>query len=288
MELVNLLISAFALNAMGLNPNLEKNFSWMAFPGLIRAIVMLQCVVFAVLLFKPEAATFFWPTSEGIENGEYWRLISWIFFPFVSPGDFGFLSVLFMFIVMRIAFLFNDSLENAWGEVRTSIYVYATIFFQALCLYLSAIGVFPQMAFGNQMFYLAIFFAFATVFPHVEFLLFFVLPVKVWVFALISAAGMLFSAFAFPILFIAYALAYFPYLYWAVPKAWHWRKYRSQITARRVKFQAKSKNGQAQSLHRCHVCQRTEISNPDLEFRVAANGEEYCLDHLDDEDKSSA
>ena len=287
MELVNLLISAFPLFAMGLNPNLEKNFSWMAFPGLIRAIVMLQCLVFVVIMLKPETQSHFLVTRDGIAEGEYWRLISWVFYPFVSPGGFGnILSAFFMFITLRISFLINDSLENAWGEVRTSIYVYATIICQAGCLYLSATGVFPPPEIlGPRMFYFAIFFAFATVFPHVEFLMFFVLPVKIWIFALLLAMGILFSILAYPVLFIAYGLAYLPYLYWAIPKAWHWRKYRSQITARRVKFQSKVKGGQAQSLHSCKVCPRTEVSDPDLEFRVAENGEEYCLDHLDKDGK---
>ncbi|MFT6861887.1 MAG: hypothetical protein ACJAVK_000440, partial [Akkermansiaceae bacterium] len=93
MELVNQLISAFPLFAMGHNPNLEKNFSWMAFPGLIRAIVMLQCVVFVIILLKPETDSQFLVTPEGIANGEYWRLISWVIYPFVSPG-FGILSAL--------------------------------------------------------------------------------------------------------------------------------------------------------------------------------------------------
>lgn len=288
MELVNQLIPAFALPAMGLNANLEKNYAWMAFPGLIKAIVMLQCVVFAVILFKPETASFFWVTPEGIEKGEYWRLISWVFFPFVTPGGFGFLSVLFMFIVMRIAFLFSDSLENAWGEVRTSFYVYATILSQSACLFLSAIGVFPPMIFGNQMFYLAIFFAFATLFPNIEFLLFFVLPVKVWVLALISAVGLVFSGFSSPILILAFSLAYLPYLIWAVPRFWHWKKNRTQLTARRVRFQSKAKGGEASTLHCCLICRRTEMSDPELEFRVAPNGEEYCLDHLDDDDKPAS
>ena len=58
---------------MGLNVNLEKNFSWLAFPGLIRAIVMLQCVVFFVILINPETASYFMVTPEGIANGQYWR-----------------------------------------------------------------------------------------------------------------------------------------------------------------------------------------------------------------------
>ena len=32
--------------------------------------------------------------------------------------------------------------------------------------------------------------------------------------------------------------------------------------------------------HRCHVCGRTEVTNPDLAFRIASDGEEYCQTHL--------
>ncbi len=289
MELVNLLICGFPWPPMGLNANLEKNFSWLAFPGLIRAIVMLQCLVFFVILVNERTADHFIMTPEGIAKGQYWRLISWIFYPFVDPRSYGpVFSAFFMFIVLRISFLFSDSLENAWGEVRTSFFVYGTIICQALALYLSAVGVFPPIFIANQMFYIALFFAFATLFPHVEFLMFFVLPVKVWVFAAITLSLIVFSCLAFPFLFVAYGLAFFPYLVWAVPRLWNWRKYQSQLNARRVKYQSQHKGSEAQTLHRCTVCDRTEASNPELDFRVAANGDEYCLDHLDDDGKPSA
>ncbi len=35
-----------------------------------------------------------------------------------------------------------------------------------------------------------------------------------------------------------------------------------------------------EALHHCKVCGRTEVTAPELEFRVAADGEEYCLTHL--------
>jgi hypothetical protein len=34
------------------------------------------------------------------------------------------------------------------------------------------------------------------------------------------------------------------------------------------------------SVHRCRTCDRTEISHPELDFRVASDGEEYCAEHL--------
>ena len=271
---------------MGLNANLEKKFSWLAFPGLIRAIVMLQSVVFFVILINPETASYFMVTTEGIANGKYWRLISWIFYPFVDPRSYSpVFSALFMFIILRISFLFSDSLENAWGEIRASLYVYTTIICQTLALYLSATRFFPQAILTKQMFYIALFFAFATLFPNVEFLLFFVLPVKVWIFAMITLATIIFSCLSFPPLFLTYGLAFLPYLVWAIPRFYHLRKYKSQLNARRVKFQSQSNDSEGQTLHRCVVCNRTEASNPELDFRVAENGDEYCLDHLGDDGK---
>ena len=274
---------------MGLNVNLEKNFSWLAFPGLIRAIVMLQSLVFFVILINPETASYFMVTPEGIANGQYWRLISWIFYPFVDPNSYSPLfSAFFMFIILRISFLFSESLENAWGEIQTSLYVYTTIICQALALYLSATGFLPPASLTNQMFYIALFFAFATLFPNVEFLLFFVLPVKVWIFAMISLATIVFSCLSFPPLFLTYGLAFFPYLVWAIPRLYHGRKYRNQLNARRVKFQSQSNDSRGRTLHRCVVCNRTELSDPQLDFRVAENGDEYCLDHLGDDGKPAA
>ena len=289
MELVNLVICGFLYSSMGLNANLERNFSWLAFPGLIRAIVMLQCMVFFVILINPETASYFMVTPEGIAKGQYWRLISWIFYPFVDPrGSNAVLSVFFMFIIWRISALFSDSLEDTWGDLRTSFYVYSTIICQTLALYLSATGIFPLVFLENQMFYIALFFAFATLFPHVEFHLFLVLPVKVWIFAAITLATIIFSCLSFPSLFLAYGLAFFPYLVWSLPRLYYWRKYKSQLNTRRVKFQSKSNDSQGQTLHRCVICNETELSNPQLDFRVAENGDEYCLDHLGDDGKPAA
>ena len=59
-------------------------------------------------------------TPEGIANGQYWRLISWIFLPLRRPPQLwsSVFSAFFMFIILRISFLFSDSLENAWGEIQ--------------------------------------------------------------------------------------------------------------------------------------------------------------------------
>ena len=37
---------------------------------------------------------------------------------------------------------------------------------------------------------------------------------------------------------------------------------------------------ETEPLHKCAVCGATELSDPNLEFRVARDGEEYCMAHL--------
>jgi hypothetical protein len=48
---------------------------------------------------------------------------------------------------------------------------------------------------------------------------------------------------------------------------------------RKRKFDKDKPTGES-AFHRCKTCGRTEVSDPDLEFRMAEDGEEYCGDHL--------
>lgn len=36
----------------------------------------------------------------------------------------------------------------------------------------------------------------------------------------------------------------------------------------------------SEAFHACVVCQKTDVSDPHLEFRIATDGEEYCTGHL--------
>jgi hypothetical protein len=54
---------------------------------------------------------------------------------------------------------------------------------------------------------------------------------------------------------------------------------RQEVASRRRRF-VESGRPEEESLHRCATCGATELTNPSLEFRVARDGEEYCLAHL--------
>jgi len=249
---------------------LERKFSWLAFPGIIRTIALLQAVFFVVLIFNKNAAGAVSPDWDKVLQGEVWRLFGFVFFPPVDPHSYHpVISGLFMFFIVNISFLFNDGLESFWGDFRTSLYVYSTIICQSLALHLNIPG------FGI-VYYTALFFAFATLFPHVEFRLLAIIPVKVWLLASFSGILLFLLALSTPTFFIFLGLSFLPYFVWAIPTLLRWRKTRSQVASRRQTFETAAKEGPT-TLHRCVICDRTEVSNPELEFRVAESGDEYCL-----------
>ena len=127
----------------------------------------------------------------------------------------------------------------------------------------------------------SLFFAFATLFPNFPILLFFIIPVRVKWIALISFAlvllefisGDLFTKAAVVVSFANYLIFFGP--------EWirQWRE-QGRTTKRRQQFQVAQKNEAEETLHRCKICGSTEVSSPEKEFRVAADGEEYCTVHL--------
>jgi hypothetical protein len=70
------------------------------------------------------------------------------------------------------------------------------------------------------------------------------------------------------------------YLLWAGIPAMRGQARVIESAGRRKKF-SKAKAGGEAAFHRCEKCGRTEVSDPDLEFRMAEDGMEYCGDHLD-------
>ena len=70
------------------------------------------------------------------------------------------------------------------------------------------------------------------------------------------------------------------YLIFFGPAIIHDARHRREVTTRRRRFEMQTREAEAEALHRCAICGATEVTDPNLEFRVARNGEEYCLPHL--------
>lgn len=262
---------------MRLLERIENRLHWLAIPGLFKYLAMLGVLVSAVSWINPSVAEAIVFDRDRILAGEYWRIFS---FGLAPMGLFGFsaFGVLFLVFATFIAFLVSDSLEQVWGETRTTLYLLATW----IGLMVGPMILDPRSSFAGTYLYLAMFFAFATYFPKYEFRLLAILPVQVRVLAWISFGFMILSLIGNWRLVSVVVPTLLPYALWILPSFLRARRTLAEAGARRRKFQRESLPDD-DAFHRCESCGRTEISHPELDFRTLVDGTEYCVDHLPDE-----
>ena len=84
------------------------------------------------------------------------------------------MSPLWLFFSFYIFYMIGNSLEQHWGTFRFNLFVLCGYLLTVLMAFVS-----PGAIITNTYFLGSVFLAFATLFPNIEFRLFFVLPVKV-------------------------------------------------------------------------------------------------------------
>lgn len=135
--------------------------------GLPLIIAASNAVVYLYDMVRPGLAAYLVLAPGALYAGEYWRLATFLFVP--PP-----MSPLFLFFWLYLLYVYADALETSWGPFRF------TLFYAAGALATMAAGLFPAPgAVPNAFLNASLFLAFATLFPDVELLLFFFIPVKV-------------------------------------------------------------------------------------------------------------
>jgi hypothetical protein len=252
---------------------LERRFGRYAIPELTWKLIGLQVAVYIFGIFFPEfyGALFLDPTR--VLQGEIWRLISYIFI----PPAFGAGDVIYMFFYAYFFLLIGGSLEHEWGAFRYNMFwligMLGTTFFAFFAVGGSISNIYLMMS---------LFLAFATLFPDYVIYVFLILPVRVKYLAYLDAVMLL-------ILFVGgdwstkvgVLVAFANYLLFFGPTFWQLARVRFETEGRRKQFrQAKREQSGDSAFHECAVCSRTDVTNPELEFRVGADGHEYCMEHL--------
>ena len=247
---------------------LEVRLGRFAVPHAIRGIALLYVVCFVMETLKPGFVGMLTLEPELVRGGQFWRLFTYAFI----PSTFSPIWILFAVMIM---WLIGEGIEEGFGPFKTNIYLLIGI--------LGTAG--GAMFFGlpdisGQYLYLSLFFAFATLYPEYEILVFFILPVRVKWLALISAVlvGIAFvNGGGGARLAIACALT--NYILFFGPTALRTVAALAEVRARRAQFESR-KIPEDEPLHRCSTCGSTERDDDSLEFRVASDGEEYCTKHL--------
>lgn len=253
----------------------ERKLGWMAFPGLLRYYALFHVLVFLLQIVNPAIGTVLDFDKAKIMQGEVWRVVTFLFAD-SGFGGMGALGMLFLFFMVMIAFLMSDALEGAWGVFRTTLFFYVGFLGLLLGNFLYS----EPMPGSGFFIYTSAFLAFATLFPKHEFLMFLVIPVQVRWLAIIATIPLVLLLFSLPSYLPYVFLSFANYIFWAGIPAARGKVRVVGSASRKRKFEKAKLSGEM-AFHRCKKCGRTEVSDPDLEFRISADGDEYCEEHLD-------
>ena len=228
-----------------------------------------------------------------ILQGQIWRL-------FTYPLTFYHPNLLLMLVSLFCYYSIGQAMENIWGTCKFNLFYLGGILM--MDIYCMIFGGYADVTYLN----LSLFLSYATLYPESRFLLFFIIPVKAWIFALIDLLLVVYGLFAYSFpsnLFSVISLANY-FLFFGkdvvnvIPLSWRVNAGRLLRKKPAVKkkdapkvvpfptagsYEATVATVKAPYTHKCTVCGRTDISNPELEFRYCSRCKGYycyCEDHI--------
>jgi hypothetical protein len=240
----------------------------------LRYYALFHVLVFVLQFIRPDLYELFLFDRAKIFGGEIWRVVT-MFFAIGKFGGANLMSIVFLFFAVNFVFMVSDGLENAWGAFKTSLFYYTGIALIIIANFVLPMG-FSE---SGTLLYLSAFFAFATLFPKVEILLFFIIPIQIRFLAWLAAAGILLAIIGTPISFLFYATGLVNYLIWAGIPALRGTVRVMEAGQRKKQFNS-MKMDASEAFHTCVICHRNDIADPESEFRTGKDGQEYCEQHL--------
>lgn len=276
---------------------MERRFGRYAIPNLMYYIIILYALGFVVQVASPELySQYLSLDAYAILHGQVWRVFTFLIQP--PSGSF-----IFIFFSLYLYYMIGKMLEYQWGAFRFNLYFFSGVILHvAACLVIYLVtGI--NMSYGTMYLNMSLFFAFAALFPDVQFLLFFILPIKCkWLgyanglyFAIAIVAGFLvpvgaptwvsllqFGILATPANSVEALVSFLNFIIFFL--ATRRSTFSPKDIRRRKTYTKKIKVASVKSSHhRCAICGRTEADGEDLEFRFCSQcrGDyEYCQDHL--------
>jgi hypothetical protein len=253
---------------------LERRLGFIAVPGLMRIVVMFTALVYVLTYFNPAFIDVLQLDPARIRHGEVWRFVTYLFIPRSPARSDALLSPLLVVLALWFLWFIGDGLERAWGAFRLSAYFFIGMIGTTIAAFLFG------AQFSSGMLVSSLFFAFAWFYPDEVIYVMFILPVKIKWLAWISAAFLLVGFVGSPNAYrVALIVSLSNYLIFFGPEIIHNARHRRGVAKRREKFEIQSRSDE-EPLHHCATCGATELTNPNLDFRVSSNGEEYCMEHL--------
>lgn len=257
----------------------ERRFGSWAIPGIIRYIAILQALTFVLSISFEGYLEKLAFNKALILKGEVWRLVSYLFTPPVQLVGMGSVGFLIMFFVIMFLFMINDGLEEMWGSFRLNVYLISTMLLMTVAVFLLNAPVGPGL-----VVFASLLFAFACYYPNHQILLMLIIPLKIKYLALFTGGLLVFGSLLLLTSglwqhFLVIAVGLLPFFRVFAPAFVENRRLAAKNAIRRNRFESGLPDAD-EAFHRCAKCDATEHSDPDREFRIAADGEEYCDQHL--------
>ena len=212
-------------------------------------------------------------------HGQVWRLISFALIP-PSTGMLALIAIYFYYWI-------GSTLEQYWGTPQFTIYFFTglilTVLYGFLIYFITGVSI-PVTA---EYVYLSMFFSFAVLFPDMQVLLFFIIPVKMKWLAILDAAffvyGILTTRFPINLLPVVAVLNFFLFCGGELLRMLPRRPSAKTVNFRREAQRIRREQRDQLYRHKCAVCGRTDVTNPELEFRYCSRCAGYhcfCQDHI--------
>ncbi len=286
----------------------ERKFGKYAIRNL--SLVLIGCYIVGYLMefLAPTFLGYLSLSPYAILHGQVWRLVTWVFIPPTQS------NIIFIIIMLLFYASIGQALERTWGSYRYNVYFFQGMLFTILgsFLYMAYLYVFradalslqglfsytvygvtetgvsgyflyASTAFSTYYINMSIFLAYAATFPDMRVLLMFFIPIKVKWLGLLYAALLIYEFIVSGLVVkfaIVASLLNFVLFFFTSRKAVH----RGPKQMRRQhEFRKQTKTTRGVTKHKCAICGKTELDDPEMEFRFCSKCEgnyEYCADHI--------
>lgn len=252
---------------------MERKIGKYAIPNLMIYLIAAYCIGFVIYTVNPNFMLMLTLSPYHILHGQVWRLITWI----LMPTDTRVFSLLIMALLY---YQLGSALERSWGTFRFNVYIFGGMLFTvigAFILYgiyaaagtgsLETISLISSLTFTTNYINLTIFLAFAVMYPEMQILLFFIIPVKMkWmavVYAVLIAINLILTSWGGRIAIIMSILNFLIFFL----STRNYRRVSPKEIHRKQVFKAQMREPRRGSMvtkHKCAVCGRTELDDPNL------------------------
>ena len=268
---------------------LERKFGRFAIPNLTVYLLAGYVIGFGIMYLMPDMIGYLTLEPALILRGQVWRIISWVLIPPTT-------NVISLVFLVLLYYSLGTVLERTWGSFRYNVYIFSGLLFTVIAEF--GLYAYFRFRYGVEMplsmiglvstnyITMSIFLAFAAIYPDMEVLLYFILPIKMKWMALVYVVMAGYSFFRGGLMTkVAIGASLLNFIIFFLSSR-NMKRFGPREQARKARFKRqpaphmKYSNG---AKHRCAVCGRTELDDPCLEFRFCSkcNGNyEYCQDHL--------